>query len=129
MITIRHILFAATAMLALCGPALAGDVQIYSTGTNDTLGFRMKNTSDKMRYSVNVEIKRINPKSGDTISSRTDQHTLDPLADLYLGPAFQQGAKVSYSIASIRLVPSPTPPTAKRDNSLPAPYPFTFGGK
>ncbi|MFH0907476.1 MAG: hypothetical protein V1929_01775 [bacterium] len=128
MITWRHALSVLALFLALCGPAFAGDVELFTTGTNDTLGFRLKNTSAKMRYSVNIEVTRVHLKTGDTISTRTDQHTLEPLADMYIGPARQQGAAVRYRIASIRLAGGQTGNTgARRSGSLPAPYPITFG--
>ncbi len=71
----RHFLSVFAALLALGAPALAEDVQLYSTGTNDTLAFRLKNTSDNMRYVVFLEVRRLDIKTGSAISSHTDQHT------------------------------------------------------
>jgi hypothetical protein len=126
---LRHFRSVFAALLALCGPALAGDIELYSTGTNDTLAFRIKNTSEKMRYVVFLEVKRVDLKSGDVISSRTDQHTLSPMADIDVGPARQQGAEVKYRIANVRLVNQPQARSGPRDASLPAPYPVMFKGR
>ncbi len=129
MITRIQILSLFAAFLTLCAPARAGDVELYTIGTNDTLAFRLKNTSENMRYAVFLEVTRIDLKSGDVISSRTDQHTLSPLADIDVGPARQHGAQVKYRIANIRLVNQPQGRSGPRGASLPAPYPVMFKGK
>jgi len=126
MITFRHVLCVAAALLALCGPALAEDVQLYTTGTNDTLAFRLKNTSENMRYVVFLEVRRLDIKTGSPISSHTDQHTLGPKADIHIGPARQQGANVQYRVASVRLANEEPGRSGPRDASLPAPYPVMF---
>ncbi len=125
----RHFLSVFAALLALGAPALAEDVQLYTTGTNDTLAFRLKNTSDNTRYVVFLEVRRLDIKTGSAISSHTDQHTLSPKADIHIGPARQQGANVQYRIASIRLANQEQGRSGPRDASLPAPYPVMFKGR
>ena len=127
--TRSSILSVLAALLALCAPAFAVDVKLYTTGTNDTLSFRLKNTSERIRYAVFVEVTRADLKTGKVISTRTDQHTLSPLADIDLGPWKQQGAAVSYRVANTRLVNQPQGRSGPRDASLPAPYPVMFKGK
>lgn len=122
----RHAVSVCAVFLALCGSAMAADVEVFTTGTNDTLAFRLRNTSERMRYAAFIEVTRSDLKTGKVISTRTDQHTLSPLADIYLGPWKQQGAAISYRLASTRLVNQPQGRSGPRDASLPAPYPVMF---
>ena len=113
-------------LFGLAGQVRAADVEIYPTGSGETLGYRLKNTTET-RYAVDIEVTRLDPGTGAVITKRIDQITLGPRADISLGSARQQGAEVRYRVANVRVAGGSSDTGARRDSSLPAPYPVMFG--
>lgn len=126
----RHAWSCAGLCLAFCfilaAPSFASDVEIYETGSGESLGYRIKNTSDATRYQVDIEVKRLDLKSGDVISARLDTITLSPLADISLGLEIQQNARVKYRVASVRQAGKGPGVATRGAGKMPAPYPIMF---